>query len=516
MLSVAATPVFSITAITLTVTAEDKSKCYDGSIYTGGYTVTYSGFVNGEDQGVLGGALVFGGTAPAAVVPGSYTIIPSGLTAVNYIFNYVNGTLLIDAAPAPTITGPNSLCAGSSGIQYYTETGYSNYTWTISYGGVITAGLNSAQVTVDWGTAGSRSISVNYYNSDGCSSVIPTNYNVTVLSVPVPIISGVDSVCSGATGVVYSTQVSYTNYVWMVSAGGTITSGAGTNSITVSWTGSGNQTVSVSYTNQLGCQSLQPTVFNVAVTPKPAAVGAVIGSSAVCAGVSGEVYSVTPVANALSYEWTIPTGASIVAGAGTSSITVNFATNAISGIIKVSGVNECGTGTSSPNFNVQVNPIPSTPVITQHFDTLISSANNGNQWYKNGVAISGATAKTYVVTEDGTYHVVVTLLGCSSAPSNTILMLNVSVGEPTLATSFNIYPNPSNGFFNIKVESAVQEVYDIEIYNNLGALVWKQDAVTIDGSFTSKIDLNGSPSGIYTVALRNKANSIVKKVIIMR
>jgi hypothetical protein len=50
---------------------------------------------------------------------------------------------------------------------------------------------------------------------------------------------------------------------------------------------------------------------------------------------------------AITYQWTLPTGASISAGQGTSQITVDFSTNALSGDITVSGMNDCGDGGSS-------------------------------------------------------------------------------------------------------------------------------------------------------------------------
>ncbi|MBW8323408.1 MAG: Ig-like domain-containing protein, partial [Prolixibacteraceae bacterium] len=62
-----------VTKAPLTVTADAKTKCYDAAVYSG-YTVTYTGFVNGEDQTVLGGALTFNGTAIDAVNPDTYSI----------------------------------------------------------------------------------------------------------------------------------------------------------------------------------------------------------------------------------------------------------------------------------------------------------------------------------------------------------------------------------------------------------------------------------------------------------
>ena len=71
----------------------------------------------------------------------------------------------------------------------------SNYTWTISAGGTITAGAGTDSVTVSWNTLGAQTISVNYNNTFGCSAAIPTIYPVTVSPMPSPTITGPVSAC---------------------------------------------------------------------------------------------------------------------------------------------------------------------------------------------------------------------------------------------------------------------------------------------------------------------------------
>ena len=53
-------------------------------------------------------------------------------------------------------------------------------------------------------------------------------------------------------------------------------------------------------------------------------VGAIYGQEAVCSNQANVNYSVDPVAGAITYNWVVPAGASIVSGQGTSSITMNF------------------------------------------------------------------------------------------------------------------------------------------------------------------------------------------------
>ena len=81
----------------LTVTADNKSKAYDGNPFTA-FTVMITGFTCGDGVGVVSGSATYTGSAVGATLPGTYTITPQvgTLTATNYDFTpFVNGTLTI-------------------------------------------------------------------------------------------------------------------------------------------------------------------------------------------------------------------------------------------------------------------------------------------------------------------------------------------------------------------------------------------------------------------------------------
>jgi ribosomal protein S27E len=600
-LSVAATPTFIITTKPLTITADNKNKCYDGLVYGGGYTVSYLGFVNGEGPGVLGGTLVYSGTAITATNAGSYTIIPAGLTSGNYSITFQDGTLTIYPLPVPVITGLADLCAGTSGVVYTTETAMTGYNWTISAGGTITAGAGTNQITVTWNEAGSQTVAVNYINANGCTAATSTVKNVTVNPLPVPTITGSTSLCVNSGYYAYMTEASMNGYVWTLSAGGTLVTGAGTNNISVIWNTPGAQSVNVTYTNLSGCVPVAPTILNVTVTPIPGVAGSITGATTVCSGAQGVTYSTPPIADAVTYVWTLPAGASIASGTGTNNITVNFATNAssgnisvfgnnlcgngtasslqvavtplvaaagviagqpavcqgassvvytvapianateyvwttppgttivggagtnliivdfgmntVSGVITVYGSNSCGNGAVSPDFNVTVNPVPYTPIVIPNSDTLMSSSPNGNQWHFNGVHISGATGQFHVAGLTGWYWTEVTLNGCISDTSNHVYVIITGVEEIS-ESQFVVYPVPNDGIFTTEITSRVEQTFDMQIFNKIGQMIYEKRKIRVQGQFKQQIDLRPIPVGIYTVVLRSEEGVMLRKVLI--
>ncbi|PKP50733.1 MAG: hypothetical protein CVT94_00905 [Bacteroidetes bacterium HGW-Bacteroidetes-11] len=251
---------------------------------------------------------------------------------------------------------------------------------------------------------------------------------LTVNSVPVgiPIISGLQDVCAGQTGVAYSVfPVQYaTGYNWILPAGATIVSGANTSSIIVDFSMSAvSGFISVITTSGCGNGPVSAD-FPVNVNPLPGDPGIIIGPDVLCQNTSGAIYTINPVTNATSYQWTVPAGATIVSGIGTNSITVDYSTLAVSGNITVIPSNGCGNGNIS-SLNISINPIPVAPVISANGPiefceggSVVLSATSG---YASYMWSNGLTTQDITVTIAGTYSVSATdMNGCASLPSNEI------------------------------------------------------------------------------------------------
>jgi hypothetical protein len=164
-------------------------------------------------------------------------------------------------------------------------------------------------------------------------------------------ISGDNTICYGETGKTYSiSSVSNaTNYVWSVPSGASITSGQGTTSITVNYGSATSGNISVYAENS--CFNTTTKTLTPTITPQVSNVGSISGDNTICYGETGKTYSISSVTGATNYVWSVPTGASIASGQGTTSISVNYGT-ASSGSISVRAENTCFNKTNSLNLTI--------------------------------------------------------------------------------------------------------------------------------------------------------------------
>ena len=93
---------------TLTVTADDKIRPY--GVANPVLTASYGGFVGGDTQTVLAGSPDLGTAATQTSAAGTYPITAGlgTLSALNYTFSFVDGTLTVLAAPQLTTVGASA------------------------------------------------------------------------------------------------------------------------------------------------------------------------------------------------------------------------------------------------------------------------------------------------------------------------------------------------------------------------------------------------------------------------
>jgi len=134
-----------------------------------------------------------------------------------------------------SISGLDSVCTGDTVNYSVTNTPGSAYDWTVENGSIIT--LETDQITVVWGNTGDIRI-VQVIEDNGCTKGSAVTKNVNVHTLPTSSINGNTSTAEYSTEIYSVTERTGYSYNWYVS-GGTITSGNGTNTITVDWGGEG-------------------------------------------------------------------------------------------------------------------------------------------------------------------------------------------------------------------------------------------------------------------------------------
>ena len=117
---------------------------------------------------------------------------------------------------------------------------------------------------------------------------------------------------------------------------------------------------------------------------------------------------------------------------------------------------------------------------------LTSSNTTGNQWFKNGTAISGATNTTLTVTAAGVYSVESTVEQCKSARSNDFPMIvtgDIS-GSLPITNRLQISPNPSHDWVVIQLPGEGKK--DVGILSINGLILESkstdQSQITLDNS----------------------------------
>jgi hypothetical protein len=164
-----------------------------------------------------------------------------------------------------------------------------------------------------------------------------------------------------------------------------------------------------------------------------------------------------------------------------------------------------GPCSATDSVTVTVNPVPAKPTISEAGDSLVSSSSAGNQWYKDGTILPGATNQFYVPTTTGSFQVTVTIGGCTSPISEPYLVAgNVEKQD----YSISIYPNPSRGVFKILYTGVEEENLEVSVYDLVGNRV-------VSGTGLSVLDLSGHFAGIYFVKFRSAEEEMVTKKIVI-
>jgi hypothetical protein len=401
-------------------------------------------------------------------VPGKYYL---EVTDINGCKTIDSVEVFVNPNPEPEIEGPKIACVDSDGNIYLAENNpNTTYNWEI-LGGTIDNGQGTNQVSITWNIVGKGTLRVTEINNEteceGSSEEfevqIDDQFDIAITSnnefgfhmcegetmtlsaeqglddyewsngettssitvdeagkywvyvssdagcwgtdtievftypYPQPQINGTNELCLGDTAYFETLFVEGNSYEWETD-GGNIYGDPEANQIGIIWTTDGNKRVRVKETVEpYGCAT-DSELFDVLIHPTPEPEISHNGPLNFCEGDSVEL-DAGP--GYKSYLWS---------NNATSQKIWAFESGTYQ--VRVTSEFDC-RGRS--DIEVEVDPIPDQPNITEFKDTLYSTFADNYQWFINGEEIPGANGRNYYPTESGEYSVKIwTKAGCEN------------------------------------------------------------------------------------------------------
>jgi hypothetical protein len=344
-------------------------------------------------------------------------------------------------------------------------------------------------------------------------------YNIP--GTPGTIAGATTNVCGG-TVLTYSVAAvpGASSYTWTAPTNTTIVSGQGTNSISLSI---GSAFVSGSLSVRAVSSCGQSAARTLALSKNPATPSTMTGQLSNLCGGGQYTYSVAAVSGATSYQWTVPTGCTIVTNNG-NSIVMSVPSTFTTGTLSVRAYNSCG---GSSLRSASLTRLPSTPASITGPASVCPSQVGVNfttptvtgvtqQWaVPTGASITAGQSTTSMTCTWGTVAGSVTVrsvnaCGQSSAFSKSVTLLacmeEEGSAEEERTSDLNVYPNPNTGLFTIRTSTAGE----YQLLNGVGQVV---ESFSLGGTQPLSKDVQGLSAGIYYI--RSVKDGVMERVVVI-
>jgi hypothetical protein len=438
----------------------------------------------------------------------------------------ISPNLSVNIRPLPLSpnqpSGVDNLCQNSVNSNYTTSsvTNATSYEWTITPGVAATLSGTGTTVTIDWSStySGTATLHVRGLNVT-CAGPWSSDLSINVMASPsqATLPTGITDICQNDINQNYTTTgaSNATTYQWNIwpLAAGTIT--GTTTSAVVDWnsTFSGNAYIKVMGKNS-SCDGVYSDSLAVLVRAYPLIPVKPDGDTLLCTNPVNSTYTITPVANATVYSWSLlPSGAGTINGTGTSA-TVNW-NDTYTGVasIQVYGSNGSCDGAASPIRFVTILATPSAPAIPTGITTICQDA--ADAMYKinkvaNATAYTWSISPTTAGTITGTDTIGTVIWSAAysgnatiyASAQNQVCSSAISSGLSITVLPYPATPSTPSGAIDLCINTS-NSTYTIPSVTNATSYTWTitpSGAGTITPSGTSVVvDWTDSWSGIATI-----------------
>jgi hypothetical protein len=311
-----------------------------------------------------------------------------------------------------------------------------------------------------------------------------------------------------------------TSYSWTAATNTTILSGQGTNTITLSAASNFTSgTLSVRAVSSCG----QSAARTLGLSINPVTPSTMTGQTSNLCGGGQFTYSITAVTGATSYQWTVPSGCTIVTNSG-NSIVMSVPSNFTTGTLSVRAFNSCG---GSSLRSASLTRLPSTPAsitgpasvcpnqVGVNFTTPAVTGVTQLWATPSGVTITSGQSTTSMTCNWGTAAGSVTVRSVNACGQSAALSKSVALatcmdegnGDVLRDITLEAYPNPSNGSFVIRSNDA-GEYY---LMNSIGQTI---EVVKLNSANYFRYEISGLSAGVYFITGNVNGKTITERVVV--
>jgi hypothetical protein len=151
-------------------------------------------------------------------------------------------------------------------------------------------------------------------------------------------------------------------------------------------------------------------------------------------------------------------------------------------------------------------------------NTMILDAGNPGSTY---MWSTGETTQTIEISTDEVYGAMVYSVevtnetSCVNSGEVTITWVDcTSIDEFSNNVSLNVYPNPNSGEFSLQLNALEDEIVAVRIVNELGAVVYSKEDISVREAITLHINLQEKAAGIYSIVVSSDKGMINKKIVV--
>ena len=512
---------------------------------------------NNTSTGTVGGTTYFwnfGDATNSTSFSPAHTYTSNGSYTVSLAAN--NNFTASCASTKTAVVVVNSICnlaanftytMGANGLVNFISTSigtnsFTNYRWTFG-NGIVLSGNNMTSTAQTYTANGTYVVTLKDSTSNpACVSQISQTINIGNVINPCNLSANFSG--AGTNGVFNFNNTSTgtsagVTYLW--NFGDATTSSSVSPSHT--YTNAGNYTVTLSANNNYSysCVSTKTTVISVSICSLASNFTHTVGANGLV-----NFSSTSTGTNALTgYSWNFGDGNN-GNGANTSHVYNNGNYIATLNAVNYS-VNPSCSDTSSHAITVNTNTCIANanfsiaPTATAQYWNVIpaSPANVSSAIWTWGDGSSSNTLYTsHQYSAAGTYSICLTVTvncgatsyNCSSyyifrsSEQDNSAMIYVNVIDPYIFMAnsniemksilYTIYPNPSNGDFNLNVSGLDYGLVKVSISNIIGTQVFETEVEASNGSLSKELHVNYLSNGIYFVKINSGKKEHIKKIVI--